>query len=94
MELPKISQKQRNRDAFQWSLRHTFKLNADLAASATQYRMRIWNFPYQSVDQRSATNQAFEYEPLCSYGKVPQTMCFCSDYDHKPALGLQGLTVT
>lgn len=47
MELPKITQKQRNRAAFHRRLQQTFKLSADSAAPTPQYRMRTWDFPYQ-----------------------------------------------
>lgn len=47
MELPKITQKQRNRAAFHRRLQQTFKLSADSAAPTPQYRMRTSDFPYQ-----------------------------------------------
>lgn len=90
MELPEILQKQRNRDAFQRSLRHSFKLNADLAASTTLYRVRsakAWISDQQLIRRLNTS-------PFATKGKVSQTMCFCNDYGHKPALGLQGLTTT
>lgn len=52
MELPEISQKQRNRAAFQQRLQRTFKLHADPAAPNPQYRVRTWDFPGSIRDQQ------------------------------------------